>query len=160
MQELTRVVDRYGWQAVSAYMGHVMDNAEESVRRVLASLPSGSFAYTMDDGSPLRVKVTVDAASRSATWISPAPGRSGGTISTRRRPSPGRWVLYVFRCLVGADIPLNDGCLKPLRIVIPPGTFLSPAPVRRWWRAIRRSARRSATRCWRRWMRMPAAKRR
>ena len=67
LQELGRVVDRYGWDVVAAYMRHVMDNAEESVRRVLAKLPSGSFEYTMDDGSPLCVAVTVDAANRSAT---------------------------------------------------------------------------------------------
>ena len=92
VQELARVVDRYGWETVAAYMRHVMDNAEESVRRVLERLPSGSFAYTMDDGSPLRVAVTVDAAVAAARrWISPAPGRSGATISMRTPGGdPGR----------------------------------------------------------------------
>ncbi len=128
VQELSRVVDRYGWEAVSAYMGYVMDNAEESVRRVLAKLPSGSFAYTMDDGSPLRVKVTVDAASRSATVDFTGTGAQRGDNFNAPPAVTRAVVLYVFRCLVGADIPLNDGCLKPIRLVIPPGTFLSPAP--------------------------------
>ena len=128
VQELTRVVDRYGWPTVAAYMRHVMDNAEESVRRVLARLPNGSFAYTMDDGSPLRVAVTVDAATRSAridfTETGPQRGDNFNAPPAVTRAS----VLYCFRCLVGTDIPLNDGCLVPLDIVIPPGTFLSPEP--------------------------------
>ena len=128
VQELTRVVNRYGWDTVAAYMRHVMDNAEESVRRVLAKLPSGSFAYTMDDGSPLRVAVTVDAASRSATVDFTGTGTQRGDNFNAPPAVTRACVLYAFRCLVGADIPLNDGCLQPLRIVIPPGTFLSPEP--------------------------------
>ena len=128
VQELGRVVARYGWDVVGAYMGHVMANAEESVRRVLARLPGGSFAYAMDDGSPLRVAVTVDAAARSATidFTGTGPQRRDNFNAP---PAVTRAaVLYVFRCLVGTDIPLNDGCLAPLNIVIPPGTFLSPEP--------------------------------
>ena len=128
VQELTRVVDRYGWDTVAAYMGHVMDNAEESVRRVLDRLPSGSFAYTMDDGSPLRVAITVDAASRSATVDFTGTGAQRGDNFNAPPAVTRAAVLYSFRCLVGTDIPLNDGCLVPLHIVIPPGTFLSPEP--------------------------------
>jgi 5-oxoprolinase (ATP-hydrolysing) len=82
----------------------------------------------MDDGSHLRVAVSVDRAARSATvdftGTSPQRGDNFNAPPAVTRAA----VLYVFRCLVGADIPLNDGCLKPIRIVIPPGTFLSPAP--------------------------------
>ncbi len=126
--ELGRVVERYGWDTVARYMRHVMDNAEESVRRVLATLPGGSFAYTMDDGSPLRVAVTVDAAARTATVDFTGTGPQRGDNFNAPPAVTRAAVLYCFRCLVGADIPLNDGCLVPLRIVIPPGTFLSPAP--------------------------------
>ena len=128
VQELTRVVGRYGWDTVAAYMRHVMDNAEESVRRVLAKLPSGSFAYTMDDGSPLRVAVTVDAAERSATVDFTGTGPQRGDNFNAPPAVTRAAVLYAFRCLVGTDIPLNDGCLAPLHIVIPPGSFLSPEP--------------------------------
>ena len=128
VQELGRVVDRYGWTTVAAYMRHVMDNAEESVRRVLARLPSGSFAYTMDDGSPLRVTVTVDPAARSATVDFTGTGKQRGDNFNAPPAVTRASVLYCFRCLVGTDIPLNDGCLEPLHIVIPPGTFLSPEP--------------------------------
>jgi 5-oxoprolinase (ATP-hydrolysing) len=82
----------------------------------------------MDDGAPLRVQVTVDRASRTATVDFTGTGaQSPGNFNAP--PAVTRAVvLYVFRCLVGEDIPLNDGCLKPIRIVIPPGTFLSPEP--------------------------------
>ena len=128
VQELGRVVARYGWETVRAYMRHVMDNAEESVRRVIAGIGDGSFDYTMDDGSPLRVQVTVDRDARSAVvdFTGTGPQRADNFNAP---PAVSRAVvLYCFRCLVGADIPLNDGCLKPIQIIIPPGTFLSPAP--------------------------------
>ena len=128
VQELARVVHRYGWDTVKAYMQHVMDNAEESVRRVIRTLRSGSFAYTTDDGTPLCVAVSVDPAARTATvdFTGTGPQRPGNFNAPQAVTRAV--VLYVFRSLVGADIPLNEGCLKPIRIVIPPGTFLSPAP--------------------------------
>jgi len=128
VQELRRVVSQYGWSVVSAYMRHVMDNAEESVRRVIDRIGNGSFQYTMDNGLPLCVAVSVDRATRSATvdFTGTGPQHDGNFNSP---PAVTRAaVLYVFRCLVGDDIPLNDGCLKPLKLVIPPGTFLSPRP--------------------------------
>ncbi|MGH7154337.1 MAG: hydantoinase B/oxoprolinase family protein, partial [Acetobacteraceae bacterium] len=129
VQELTRVVAQYGWPTVAAYMRHVMDNAEESVRRVIDRIGDGAFDYTMDDGAPLRVAVRVNHAARSATvdFTGTAPQRDHNNFNAP--PAVARAVvLYVFRCLVGEDIPLNDGCLKPIEIVIPPGTFLSPRP--------------------------------
>ena len=128
VQELGRVVASYGWQTVRDYMRHVMDNAEEEVRRVLSRIGDGAFNYVMDDGTPLHVAVTVDQAARTATvdFTGTGPQRPGNFNAP---PAVVRAVvLYVFRCLVGQDIPLNDGCLKPIRIVLPPGTFLSPAP--------------------------------
>ncbi len=128
VQELQRVVGQYGWDTVRAYMGHVMDNAEESVRRVLATLPGGAFDYAMDDGSKLRVSVSVDPATRSATVDFTGTGKQRADNFNAPPAVTRAVVLYVFRCLVGQDIPLNDGCLKPIRLVIPPGTFLSPEP--------------------------------
>jgi 5-oxoprolinase (ATP-hydrolysing) len=110
-------------------MHHVMDNAEESVRRVIARIGGGAFDYVMDDGAPLRVRITVDRASRSAVVDFTGTGAQRIDNNFNAPPAVTRAaVLYVFRCLVGEDIPLNDGCLKPIRIVIPPGTFLSPRP--------------------------------
>ena len=128
VQELGKVVARYGWDTVAAYMRHVMDNAEESVRRVIDRLGDGSFDYLMDNGRPLRVAISVDRATRTATVDFTGTGaQHEGNFNSPPAVTQAA-VLYVFRCLVGDDIPLNDGCLKPLKIVIPPGTFLSPAP--------------------------------
>ena len=128
VQELQSVVAQFGWPTVRAYMGHVMDNAEESVRRVLSRIGSGSFDYTMDTGAPLKVSVTVDQAARTATVDFTGTGAQRPENFNSPPAVTRAAVLYVFRCLVGDDIPLNDGCLKPLKIIIPPGTFLSPAP--------------------------------
>ena len=128
VQELGRVERQYGWDTVRAYMRHVMDNAEEGVRRVLDRIGDGAFDYTMDDGAPLRVSIRVDRASRSAVVDFTGTG-SQSRANFNAPPAVTRAVvLYVFRCLVGEDIPLNDGCLKPITLVIPAGTFLSPAP--------------------------------
>ncbi len=129
VQELRRVVAQYGWPTVAAYMRHVMDNAEESVRRVIDRIGDGSFEYTMDDGAPLCVAVRVNHAQRRATVDFTGTGAQRDHNNFNAPPAVARAaVLYVFRCLVGDDIPLNDGCLKPIELVIPPGTFLSPRP--------------------------------
>jgi 5-oxoprolinase (ATP-hydrolysing) len=128
VQELQRVVALYGWETVSAYMRHVMDNAEESVRRVIDRIGSGSFEYIMDSGLPLHVTVSVDRAARSAVVDFTGTGKqSEGNFNSPPAVTRAA-VLYVFRTLVADDIPLNDGCLKPLQLIIPPGTFLSPKP--------------------------------
>jgi 5-oxoprolinase (ATP-hydrolysing) len=128
VQELSRAVADYGLATVSAYMRHVMDNAEESVRRVLEKLPDGRFETSIDDGAPLKVAIRVDRAARKA--VIDFTGTGAQRPSNFNAPSAvcRAVVLYCFRCLVGEDIPLNDGCLKPLEIVIPEGTFLSPRP--------------------------------
>ena len=128
VQELRRVVEKFGWPTVAAYMRHVMDNAEESVRRVLDRISEGAFDYTMDDGSPLQVRVSIDRAARTARVDFTGTGQQRADNFNAPPAVTRAVVLYVFRCLVGTDIPLNDGCLKPIEIVIPPGTFLSPRP--------------------------------
>ncbi len=131
VQELQRVIAQYGWDTVAAYMRHVMDNAEESVRRVLARIPGGRFTYRMDRGVPLAVAVRIDPARRAAIVDFTGTGAEQTDGNFNAPPAVTRAVvLYVFRCLVGDDIPLNDGCLKPIEIVIPPGSFLSPSPGR------------------------------
>jgi len=128
VRELHRVVSRYGHEVVAAYMAHVMQNGEECIRRAIGHLNDGSFDYVMDDGSALRVAVRIDHRARAATidFTGTGPQHAGNFNAP---PAVVRAVvLYAFRCLVAQDIPLNDGCLRPLRIVLPPGTFLSPAP--------------------------------
>jgi 5-oxoprolinase (ATP-hydrolysing) len=126
-QELLKVVNAYGLEVVQAYMGHVQDNAEESVRRVIDRLNDGQFSYPMDIGATIKVKVSVDRAAREAVidFTGTSPQNKGNYNAPRSICDAV--VLYVFRTMVGADIPLNQGCLKPLRIIVPEGSMLNPA---------------------------------
>jgi 5-oxoprolinase (ATP-hydrolysing) len=126
VEELRRMVGQYGLDVIRAYMDHIQENAAESVRNVIARLADGEFAYELDNRATIRVKVTVDQDSRTATidftGTSPQLGDNFNAPSGVAMAA----VLYVFRTLVDKDIPLNAGCLKPLNVIIPPGTMLSP----------------------------------
>ncbi len=126
-QELLKVVENYGLDVVQAYMGHVQLNAEESVRRVIDRLRDGQFTYPMDHGAVIEVKVTVDHAAREATidFTGTSPQHPGNYNAPRSISDAV--VLYVFRTMVGAAIPLNQGCLTPLRIIVPDGSMLNPS---------------------------------
>jgi 5-oxoprolinase (ATP-hydrolysing) len=126
VQELRKMVEHFGLDVVWAYMGHVQDNAEEQVRRVLDVLKDGRFAYEMDDGSVIRVAISIDGRDRTATID--FTGTSAQRDNNFNAPSAvcKAAVVYVFRTLVDDDIPLNAGCLKPLRIVNPEGSMLNP----------------------------------
>ncbi|HET8940317.1 MAG TPA: hydantoinase B/oxoprolinase family protein [Polyangiales bacterium] len=125
-EELLRMVEQYGLDTVVAYTRHVMDNAEESVRRAITALADGEFAYSMDNGAVIRVKVSVDHAARSARVD--FSGTSQQLESNFNAPPAVTHaaVLYVFRTLVAADIPMNAGCLRPIEVVIPSGCMLAP----------------------------------
>ncbi|CAG0981719.1 5-oxoprolinase (ATP-hydrolysing) [Burkholderiales bacterium] len=124
--ELAKMVAHFSRPVVRAYMRHVQDNAEESVRRVLGALGDGAFAYEMDDGSVIRASIRVDRAKREA--VIDFTGTSGERPTNFNAPSAvcKAAVLYVFRTLVDDEIPMNAGCLKPLTIVIPEGSMLAP----------------------------------
>ncbi len=124
--ELRRVIDHFGLDVVHAYMGHVKDNAEESVRRVIGALTDCSFTYEMDDGHKVSVTISVDTAARSATidftgTSETHPGNFNAPSSIAHAA-----VLYVFRCLVDDDIPLNAGCMKPIEVILPEPSMISP----------------------------------
>ena len=125
-EELLRMVDQFGLDVVQAYMKHVQDNAEESVRRVITRLTDGQFEYRLDNGAVIQVRVKVDRERRSATID--FTGTSPQLPNNFNAPSAVcvAAVLYVFRTLVDDVIPLNAGCLKPLDIVIPQGSMLNP----------------------------------
>ena len=126
VRELRRLVAQFGLDVVRAYMRHVQDNAEESVRRVITRLSDGSFTLPMDNGAQICVAVRVDPVVRRARID--FTGTSAQTPDNFNAPAAVcvAAVLYVFRTLVGDDIPLNAGCLKPLEIVIPEGSMLNP----------------------------------
>ncbi|MGB8275861.1 MAG: hydantoinase B/oxoprolinase family protein [Alphaproteobacteria bacterium] len=125
-RELRRAVAQYSAPVIRAYMGHVQDNAEASVRRALAALSGGAFETRMDDGSVIKVQVAVDKAARSAVidfsgTSAQRPNNFNAPYAVARAA-----VLYVFRTLVEADIPLNAGCFRPLRLIVPEGSMLDP----------------------------------
>ena len=126
VQELRKMVDHFGLDVVHAYMGHVQDNAEESVRRVIDVLKDGEFAYEMDNGAVVKAKVTIHKETRSATVD--FTGTSDQLDNNFNAPSAvtRAAVLYVFRTLVDDDIPLNAGCLKPVNLIVPEGSMLNP----------------------------------
>jgi 5-oxoprolinase (ATP-hydrolysing) len=126
VDEVRKMIDHFGLDVVQAYMRHVQDNAEEAVRRVIDRLDDGEYRYTMDSGATIAVRVIVHRASRSATID--FTGTSPQLDTNFNAPSSVATaaVLYVFRTLVAEEIPLNDGCLRPLHIVILEGTMLAP----------------------------------
>ncbi|MFL0181026.1 MULTISPECIES: hydantoinase B/oxoprolinase family protein [unclassified Mycobacterium] len=127
IDEIRSMISHFGLDVVQAYMRHVQDNAEEAVRRVIDSLDDGEYRYEMDSGATIAVRITVDRAARGATID--FDGTSPQLATNFNAPSSVATaaVLYVFRTLVADDIPINDGCLRPLKITIPDGTLLSPA---------------------------------
>ena len=128
VQELRKMVAQFGLAVVQAYMGHVQDNAEESVRRVITKLKDGAFTLALDNGAQIAVAIRVNAAERSAEID--FTGTSAQLENNFNAPTAVCMaaVLYVFHTLVGDDIPLNAGCLKPLRVIIPEGSMLNPRP--------------------------------
>ncbi|MFH9431594.1 hydantoinase B/oxoprolinase family protein [Streptomyces sp. NPDC017615] len=128
IDELGRMIEEFGLDVVQAYMRHVQDNAEESVRRVIDTLDDGEYAYETDAGAVIRVRVRVDRSARRATIDFTGTSAQLGTNFNAPSAVVDAAVLYVFRTLVADDIPLNDGCLRPLDIVVPPGSMLAPEP--------------------------------
>ena len=128
LQELRKMVEQFGLTVVQAYMRHVQDNAEESVRRIIARLKNGSFTLPLDNGAQIQVAVRIDVKSRSAEVD--FTGTSPQQLNNFNAPTAVCMaaVLYVFRALVNDDIPLNAGCLKPVKVIIPAGSMLNPNP--------------------------------
>ena len=128
VQELHKMVAHFGLPVVQAYMRHVQDNAEESVRRVMTRLKDGAFTLPLDNGAKIQVGIRVNAVERSAvidfTGTSPQQPNNFNAPTAVCMAA----VLYVFRSLVDDDIPLNAGCLKPLQVIIPAGSMLNPNP--------------------------------
>ena len=123
---LTQTASDYGPEVVAAYMNHVLANAEESVRRLLGRLHNGEFDYEMDNGAHVRVRITIDKEARSATFdftgtSEQLPDNFNAPYSIVRAAS-----LYVVRTLIDDAIPMNDGCLRPITLIVPEGSMLNP----------------------------------
>ena len=126
VQELRKMVTQFTLPVVKAYMNHVQDNAAESVRRVIDRLHDSSFEYEMDQGTVIKVKITVDKKRREATVDFTGTSPQQPTNFNAPEPVTRAAVLYVFRVMVDDDIPMNAGCLRPIRIVIPKKSMLTP----------------------------------
>jgi len=126
VEELLKMVDHFSLEVVQAYMGHVQDNAEEAVRRVITALKDSAYTYPLDNGAVIQVAIRVNHAQRTAdidfTGTSPQLNNNFNAPSASCMAA----VLYVFRTLVDDEIPLNAGCLKPLNVIIPEGSMLNP----------------------------------
>jgi 5-oxoprolinase (ATP-hydrolysing) len=125
-QELTKITRQFGLNVVHAYMGHVQDNAEESVRRVLDVLHDCAFTYPLDSGSQIQVSIKVDKSAREATIDFTGTSDQDKFNYNAPKSICNAVVLYVFRTLVGSNIPMNEGCMKPLNLIIPIGTMINP----------------------------------
>jgi 5-oxoprolinase (ATP-hydrolysing) len=126
VQELRKMAEHFGLNVVQSYMRHVQDNAEESVRRVITRLKNGAYTLQLDNGAQISVAIRVNQSERSAEID--FTGTSAQQTNNFNAPTAVCMaaVLYVFRTLVDDDIPLNAGCLKPLKVIIPPGSMLNP----------------------------------
>jgi 5-oxoprolinase (ATP-hydrolysing) len=125
-REILRMVEQFGQPVVDAYMRHVQDNAEAAVRRAIDTLKDGEFHYLMDSGAAIHVAVRVDRAARAATIDFTGTSPQDELNYNAPEAVCRAVVLYVFRTLSESEIPLNEGCLKPLTIVAPEGSMLNP----------------------------------
>ena len=126
VHEMRKMIAQFGLDVVQAYMGHVQDNAEESVRRVVEKLGDSEFSYDTDQGSTIRVKITVDKEKREATVDFTGTSPQKPNNFNAPEPVTRAAVLYVFRVMVESSIPMNAGCLRPIRIIVPEGSMLKP----------------------------------
>jgi 5-oxoprolinase (ATP-hydrolysing) len=125
-REMRKMVADFDLNVVHAYMKHVQDNADESVRRVIDRLHDSAFSYEADQGNVIAVKITVDKKRREATVDFTGTSPQQGTNFNAPEPVTRAAVLYVFRVMVDDDIPMNAGCLRPIHIVIPNDSMLAP----------------------------------
>ncbi|WP_454655983.1 hydantoinase B/oxoprolinase family protein [Bosea beijingensis] len=126
LAELKKMIGSFGLDVVQAYMGHVQDNAAESVARLLTKLHDSEFTYPMDQGCAIKVKITIDRAKREATVDFTGTSEQRPDNFNAPAPVTRAAVLYVFRVMVDDAIPMNAGCLRPIKIVVPEGSMLAP----------------------------------
>lgn len=124
--ELKKMIGSFGLDVVQAYMGHVQDNAAESVARLLTKLHDSEFTYPMDQGCAIKVKITIDREKREATVDFTGTSEQRPDNFNAPAPVTRAAVLYVFRVMVDDAIPMNAGCLRPIKIVVPEGSMLAP----------------------------------
>ncbi|GAB4145605.1 MAG: hydantoinase B/oxoprolinase family protein [Sphingomonadales bacterium] len=128
INELTRMCEEFGADVVTAYMGHIQHAAEHAVRRAIGALSDGDCSYRMDNGAVIRLRLRVDPVARSAEIDFTGTSNQGTHNFNAPLAITRAAVLYALRCLVDQDIPLNAGCLVPIRLIVPEGSILNPRP--------------------------------
>ena len=125
INEINSMIDQFGIETVHAYMNHVQDNAEESIRNAIVNLKQGEYEYELDNGEFIRVNVKIDKKKREA--IIDFTGTAPKNPFNYNAPMAVCYavILYVFRTLVGNNIPLNEGCFKPIKIIIPNNSMIN-----------------------------------
>ncbi|WP_086617117.1 hydantoinase B/oxoprolinase family protein [Erythrobacter tepidarius] len=125
---LARAAAEHGSHVIAAYMNHVLDNAEESIRRLLGGLDDGEFAYAMDNGACIKVAIRIDRQARSAVFDFTGTSEQQPDNFNAPRAITRAAALYVLRTLIDDAIPMNDGCLRPVTLIVPEGSLLNPRP--------------------------------
>jgi len=126
-RQLGKAIERYGRDTVLRYLRFVRENAASSVRRLIGTLHDGRFAYELDTGDRICVDIAVDReAQRARVDFTGTSSQSDSNFNAPEAVTRAA-VLYVFRSMIREDIPMNEGCLEPLEIMIPAASLLSPA---------------------------------
>ena len=123
--EINSMIEQFGIETVHSYMNHVQDNAEECIRNAIVNLREGKYEYELDNGEFIRVKITIDKIKREATIDFTGTAPKNPFNYNAPMAVCHAVILYVFRTLVGSNIPLNEGCFKPLNIVIPNNSMIN-----------------------------------
>ena len=126
-EALSAAARDYGPEVVAAFMRHVLANAEESVRRLLGRLEDGEFTYAMDNGAQVSVSIRIDKQARSARFDFTGTSSQLADNFNAPRAIVRAAALYVVRTLIDDAIPMNDGCLRPIELIVPEGSMLAPA---------------------------------
>ena len=123
--EINAMIEQFGIETVHSYMNHVQDNAEECIRNAIVNLKEGKYEYELDNGEYIRVRITIDKIKREATIDFSGTAPKNPFNYNAPMAVCHAVILYVFRTLVGNNIPLNEGCFKPLNIIIPNNSMIN-----------------------------------
>jgi 5-oxoprolinase (ATP-hydrolysing) len=126
LNELLKLVEQHGLKTVYAYMQHIQDSAKTSVQKVIGRLKDGAFSYPLESGATIEVKITIDKANlRACIDFTGTSAQQNNNLNAPKAITQAA-VMYVFRCLVNDDVPLNAGCMQALDIIVPEGSLLNP----------------------------------
>ena len=125
INEINSMIDQFGIETVHAYMKHVQNNAEECIRNAIVKLNDGKYEYELDNGEFIKVKIKIDKIKRQALIDFTGTAKKNPLNYNAPLAVCHAVILYVFRTLVGNNIPLNEGCFKPIKIKVPNDSMIN-----------------------------------